>query len=96
VRSFVNDLERPIGTYLYGRRMYGVMVYWETAHSSPTSPLVQEFREIWLLVPVLAGGGKEALPNKVRLQLELLDEQRFSSGVFPHHCRTRDVRGYNG
>ena len=30
VFTFVNDLERPIGTYLYGRRMYEVMVYWET------------------------------------------------------------------
>ncbi len=31
VHTFVNDLERPIGTYLYGRRMYEVMVGWETA-----------------------------------------------------------------
>jgi dihydrofolate reductase len=28
VHSFVNDLERDIGTYLYGRRMYEVMRYW--------------------------------------------------------------------
>ncbi len=31
VFAFVNDLERPVGTYLYGRRMYETMVYWETA-----------------------------------------------------------------
>ncbi len=31
VHAFVNDLERPIGTYLYGRRMYEVMTYWESA-----------------------------------------------------------------
>ena len=37
VHAFVNDLERPVGTYLYGRRMYEVMVYWETADTSPTS-----------------------------------------------------------
>ena len=30
VHAFVNDLVRPIGTYLYGRRMYETMVYWET------------------------------------------------------------------
>ena len=30
VHAFVNDLERPIGTYLYGRRMYETMVFWET------------------------------------------------------------------
>ena len=28
VHAFVNDLERPIGTYLYGRRLYEVMIYW--------------------------------------------------------------------
>ena len=33
VHAFVNDLERPVGTYLYGRRMYETMVYWETAHT---------------------------------------------------------------
>jgi dihydrofolate reductase len=33
VHRFVNDLERPIGTYLYGRRMYEVMAYWETVHT---------------------------------------------------------------
>jgi dihydrofolate reductase len=48
VHSFVNDLERPIGTYLYGRRMYEVMVYWETAHTlSDQPPSVQDFAEIW-------------------------------------------------
>src|SRR5262249_27259233 len=30
VHAFVNDLERPVGTYLYGRKMYETMVYWET------------------------------------------------------------------
>jgi dihydrofolate reductase len=34
IHTFVNDLERPIGTYLYGRRMYEVMRYWETASTS--------------------------------------------------------------
>jgi hypothetical protein len=30
VHAFINELERPIGTYLYGRRMYETMVYWES------------------------------------------------------------------
>src|SRR5215217_5120145 len=48
VHSFVNDLERPVGTYLYGRRMYEVMVYWETAHAlADQPPLIQDFAEIW-------------------------------------------------
>jgi dihydrofolate reductase len=144
--SFVNDLERPVGTYLYGRRMYETMRYWETADSVPgRSSLVREFTGIWqsagkivfsktlksvssartrierdfdpdmirqlksatehdmtvggadlagqamkaglvdelqlVLVPIVVGGGKRALPNGVRSDLELLDTQRFASGV---------------
>jgi dihydrofolate reductase len=45
---FVNDLERPIGTYLYGRRMYESMLYWETAHTLPgQATLAREFTDIW-------------------------------------------------
>jgi dihydrofolate reductase len=48
VHTFVNDLERPVGTYLYGRRMYDVMVYWETAHTlADPPPFVEDFTEIW-------------------------------------------------
>jgi dihydrofolate reductase len=48
VHSFVNDLERPVGTYLYGRRMYEVMVYWETAHTLADQPsFVRDFAAIW-------------------------------------------------
>jgi dihydrofolate reductase len=48
VHTYVNDLEPQIGTYLYGRRMYEVMVYWETAHTVTHQPkFVQEFAEIW-------------------------------------------------
>jgi len=48
VHRFVNDLERPVGTYLYGRRMYEVMVAWETAHTlADQRPVVQDFAAIW-------------------------------------------------
>jgi dihydrofolate reductase len=48
VHRFVNDLERPIGTYLYGRRMYDVMAYWENADTAPGQPpYAQAFAEIW-------------------------------------------------
>jgi dihydrofolate reductase len=48
VHTFVNDLERPVATYLYGRRMYEVMVAWETAHTLPDQPpFIQEFAQIW-------------------------------------------------
>ena len=45
VHAFVNDLEREVGTYLYGRRLYDVMAGWETAASE--SPLLRDFAEIW-------------------------------------------------
>jgi dihydrofolate reductase len=48
VHSFVNDLERPIGTYLYGRRMYEVMSYWETAPTqADPPPFIQDYAAIW-------------------------------------------------
>jgi dihydrofolate reductase len=48
VHAFVNDLERPVGTYLYGRRMYETMVYWETALSDDgLSPAGRDYAEIW-------------------------------------------------
>lgn len=146
VHAFINDRERPIATYLYGRRMYETMVYWETADTgADQSAVVRDWAQIWraaekivfsrtlttvssartriernfdreairqlkqgserdlsvggaelageaiaaglvdechlFLVPILVGGGKRALPSDVRLQLELLDERRFGSGV---------------
>jgi dihydrofolate reductase len=51
VHTFVNDLERPIGTYLYGRRMYEVMIgweSWETAHPVADQPsYTRDFAAIW-------------------------------------------------
>src|SRR5436189_1088834 len=48
VHRFVNELERPIGTYLYGRRMYEVMVYWETALTAADQPgFIEDYAEIW-------------------------------------------------
>jgi dihydrofolate reductase len=146
VHAFVNDLERPIGTYLLGRRMYEVMTYWETAHTLPDqSAIEQDYAGIWqaaekvvysrtldkvvtertrierdfdpaavealkasaqsdvsvggpvlaaealraglvdevqlFLNPILVGGGTRALPDQVRMRLELLDEHRFGNGV---------------
>ena len=146
VLNFLNDLERPIGTYLYGRRMYETMVYWETADVlREQSPVAWDWMQLWraadkvvysrslettwsansrierhfepsvirvmknslgrdisiggpdlaaqafqaglvdqcqlFLTPVLVGGGKPALPKKLRLDLDLVTERRFDSGV---------------
>jgi dihydrofolate reductase len=152
VHAFVNDLERPIGTYLYGRRMYDVMRYWDTAPTTGEQPaVVKDYAKIWqaadkvvysrtlatpssartriqkdfdpdvvrrmkaaasrdisvggselaaqaikaglvdeihlFLVPVLVGGGTRALPDHVRVRLQLLDERRFAGGVVHLHYR---------
>ena len=47
VHTFVNDLERPIGTYLYGRRMYEVMVAWETMDLATEAPYLRDYQQIW-------------------------------------------------
>ena len=45
VHAFVNDLERHVGTYLYGRRLYEVLVAWETLE--PDDPITRDYAEIW-------------------------------------------------
>jgi dihydrofolate reductase len=48
VHAFINELERPIVTYLYGRKMYESMVYWENAQSAiEHTPVLREFALIW-------------------------------------------------
>jgi dihydrofolate reductase len=48
VLGFINELERPIGTYLYGRRMYETMLYWETAPlADEDSAAGRDFTELW-------------------------------------------------
>jgi dihydrofolate reductase len=150
--AVVNDLERPIGTYLYGRRMYETMVFWETAGTGDEqSAGVRDFTQLWrvadkvvysrtlaavrsartrierefdphavrqlkdssgsditvggaelagqamaaglvdechlFLHPIIVGGGKRALPDKVRVRLSLLDQRRHTSGVVQLHYR---------
>jgi dihydrofolate reductase len=47
VFGFVNDFERPVGTYLYGRRLYEEMTGWETMPQAGQPPLVLDFAQIW-------------------------------------------------
>ena len=47
VYAFINDLERGTGTYLYGRRMYEVMRYWETVSLEGQSPAGRDYAAIW-------------------------------------------------
>ena len=157
VHGFINNLERAAGTYLYGRRMYEIMLVWETDPSlAEDSPITQDFAEIWqaankivysktleavstrntqlernfdpeairrlketvehdiliggpelaahafrsglidechlFLTPIIVGGGKQSLPDNVRLDLELLEERRFRNGTVYLRYRTRQGR----
>ena len=48
MHAFVNDLERPIGTYLYGRRMYETMIFWEGVSTGADQPAAtRDYAEIW-------------------------------------------------
>src|SRR6059058_115334 len=62
VHAFVNDLERPVGTYLYGRRMYEVMKVWESDEMlDGQPPCMRDHPEIW------RGAGKVVLARTVTL-----------------------------
>ncbi len=78
VHAFVNDLERPIGTYLYGRRMYETMVYWETAHTVADQPTVmQDFAEIWQAADKIVYSTTLETPSSARTRIE----RDFDPGV---------------
>lgn len=47
MHTLVNDLERPVGTYLLGRRMYEVLLAWETLETAGQPPFIEDFAEIW-------------------------------------------------
>jgi dihydrofolate reductase len=146
VHAAVNTLLEPVGTHLYGRRMYDVLVAWETMPTGPEEePAVNDFARLWhaadkvvysttlsevasartrierdfdpdavrtlvadaerdvsiggptlaarafraglvdevhlFASPVVVGGGTRALPDDVRLDLELVTERRFGNGV---------------
>ncbi len=151
VHAFVNDIERSVGTMLLGRRMYDVLVAWETWDTSSEPDAIKDYASLWrgtdkivfsrtldtpasartrierefdagairrlktaatrdlsiggpelasqafkaglvdecrlFLMPVVVGGGKRALPNDLRLQLELVGERRFASGAVHVHYR---------
>ena len=73
MHSFVNHLERPVGTYLYGRRMYDVMAYWERANTVADQPPVErDFAEIWQAADkiVYSKTLETASTNRTRIERE--------------------------
>jgi dihydrofolate reductase len=47
VHAFINDLERPFGTFLLGRRMYDVLQVWETIGGSDEPEVMKDYASIW-------------------------------------------------
>jgi dihydrofolate reductase len=58
----------------------------ELATQAIKAGLVDEYHV--LVTPIVVGGGKQSLPDNVRLKLELLDERRFGNGFVHLHYRT--------
>jgi hypothetical protein len=71
VHTFINDLDRPLGTYLYGRRMYETMVGWENDHSlAEQSPLMRHFAELWQAANKIVYSGTLEAVSTARTRIE--------------------------
>jgi dihydrofolate reductase len=71
VHSFVNDLERPAGTHLYGRRMYEVMAAWETLDTLPDQPPhMLDFARIWQGADKVVYSRTLEAPSTARTRIE--------------------------
>lgn len=154
VHTFIGDTFRHVGTYLYGRRMYETMVFWETVHTKPDMPPhILQYGEDWkaaekvvysttlasvasaktriersfdlevvrrlkaesdhdlsvdgpnlaaqaiaaglvdeyhlFITTSVVGGGKRFFPDGVRLDLDLVEQRAFDSGLIYARYRTR-------
>jgi dihydrofolate reductase len=71
VHAFVNDLERPIGTHLYGRRLYETMHVWETDPGlAEASPVMRDYAEIWRAADKIVYSRTLEAPLTARTRIE--------------------------
>jgi dihydrofolate reductase len=70
VHTFINDLQRPVGTYLYGRRLYEVMVAWETMALADQPPFIRDFAEIWRAADKIVYSKTLETPSSARTRIE--------------------------
>jgi dihydrofolate reductase len=71
VHAFLNELERPVGTYLYGRRMYETMRYWETAHALAGRRSVSlDYARIWQAADKIVYSTTLQTPDTGRTRIE--------------------------
>jgi dihydrofolate reductase len=77
VHQFVNDLVRPAGTFLFGRRMYEVLVAWETMQTEDQPEFIRDFAEIWREADKVVYSSSLEAPNSARTRIE----REFDIGV---------------
>jgi len=71
VHTFINDLTRPLGTHLYGRRMYEIMVGWETdPELTEQSPLTRDFAQLWQAADKIVYSRTLEAPSTARTRIE--------------------------
>ncbi|MCU1367761.1 MAG: hypothetical protein JWN39_3400 [Ilumatobacteraceae bacterium] len=71
VHAFVNDQERQVGTYLYGRRMYDVMVAWETMDTGPDqAPVMRDYAQLWQAADKVVYSTSLDAPSSARTRIE--------------------------
>ena len=70
VHAFVNELERPVGTYLYGRRMYDVLVAWETMPTEDQPNVIRDYAEIWRAADKIVYSTTLATAASAKTQIE--------------------------
>jgi dihydrofolate reductase len=96
VHAFVNDLERSIGTFLYGRRMYETMVYWETAGSAGDHSVVaRDFAELWRAADKIVYSRTLQEVTSARTRIERSFEPEAIRGLKASSVRDLTVGGAN-
>jgi dihydrofolate reductase len=70
VFAFIIELERPIGSYLYGRRMYETMCYWESVSPDNQSREERDFTAIWRQADKIVFSRSLETPNSARTRIE--------------------------
>jgi dihydrofolate reductase len=70
LHAFVNELERPVGTYLYGRRMYETMAVWETIDPRDEPPEIRDYAEIWRAADKIVFSTTMQAPTTSRTRIE--------------------------
>lgn len=71
VHSFINELQRPVGTYLYGRKLYDMMAVWEDSEAFTQEPAyIQEFAKIWQAADKVVFSTTLRVVSSAKTQLE--------------------------